>query len=256
MQSGQFSLAISDRRFVVIAATVLAHTMMIVAWQVTRQAPLSDDIERRSVQWVQLPERVPVAHAPDKLADDQRRTPLLDSTGVQARISRHSPLKWAAPPSERIDESNASIVSPSTASGPDAIPLGEDPSITAHQILDQAKRAVGAIDRALRKENNAYIVAPLDSPQIRMRRKIEEAASLAPKHFWEAPKIEEVINDSGDGTRRTRVTTGGRTYCITERSFATSIDMTEKHGKQMITDCSRDNEKPVGDTQTWRTARD
>jgi hypothetical protein len=256
MEPGQFSLAISERRFVGIVVTVLAHVVMIVVWQTTRQVPLPDGVEPHSVQWVQLPERVPVARAPDKSANDQPQVPAADGTEAQARVPRHPRLEWAAPRSARIDEPNAAMVPPLTASGLEATPLGEDPTVASHHILDQARRAVGAIDRALRKENNAYIVAPLDSPQIRMRRKIEEAAALAPKHFWEAPKIEEVVNDSGDGTRRTRVTTGGRTYCITERSFATSIDMTEKHGKQMITDCSRDNEKTVGDTQEWRTARD
>lgn len=256
MEPRQFSLAIFERRFVGIVATVLVHMVMIIVWQATRQTPRPDGIEPHSVQWVQLPERVPVARAPDKSADDQPQIPVADGTGPQARLPRHRRLEWTAPRSARIGEPHAATVSPSAASGLDATPLGEDSTVTSHNILDQAKRAVGAIDRALRKENNAYIVAPLDSPQIRMRRKIEEAAALAPKHFWEAPKIEEVINDSGDGTRRTRVTTGGRTYCITERSFATSIDMTEKHGKQMITDCSRDNEKTVGDTQEWRTARD
>lgn len=248
--------AISERRFVGIVATLLAHTVMIVALQATRQAPFRDGVEPQFVQWVQLPERVPGARAPSKSADDQPQVPAADGTGRQARMPRHPQLVRAAPRSARMDELGASMLAPSTASGLDATPLGEEPTVTSHHILDQAKRVVGAIDRALRKENNAYIVAPLDSPQIRMRRKIEEAAALAPKRFWEAPKIEEVVNDSGDGTRRTRVTSGGRTYCITERSFATSIDMTEKHGKQMITDCSRDNEKPVGDTQEWRTARD
>lgn len=256
MGPSQFSPAVSERRFVGIVATVLAHTLMIVAWQATRQAPRLDDVGPYSVQWVQLPGRLSVARVHDKSADDQPRIPVSDVGVPQAPIPRQPRLEWAPSPSVHIAKPNAAIVSPSTASSLDATPLGEDTTVTSHHLLDQAKRVVGAIDRALRKESNAYIVAPLDSPQIRMRRKIEEAAALAPKHFWEAPKIEEVVNDSGDGTRRTRVTTGGRTYCITERSFATNIDMTEKHGKQMITDCSRDNEKLVGDTQEWRTARD
>jgi hypothetical protein len=256
MEPGQFPLAISERRYIGVVATMLAHTAMMVIWLATRQAPLPDGVQPHYVQWVHLPERVPYARAPGKPADDQPRVPVANGTGAQARIPRHPRLEWAAPRSAPIEEPGAARLSPSTASGLDTAPLGEDPSVTSHDILDQAKRAVGAIDRALRKENHAYIVAPLDSPQIRMRRKIEEAAALAPRRFWEAPKIEEVVNDSGDGTRRTRVTTGGRTYCITERSFATSIDMIEKHGKQMITDCSRDNEKRIDSTQEWRTARD
>lgn len=256
MEPSQFSLAISERRFVGILAAVLAHAVMITAWQATRQTPRFDGVEPHSFQWVQLPKRLPVARAPEKSTDDQPRVSVADGAGAKARVPTHPRLQWAAPRSVRIEEPKAATVSPPATSVLEETPLGEAPSVSPHHILDQAKRAVGAIDRALRKANSAYIVAPMDSPQIRMRRKIEEAAALAPRHFWEAPKIEEVVNDSGDGTRRTRVTSGGRTYCITERSFATGIDMLEKHGKQMVTDCSRDNEKPVGATQEWRTARD
>ncbi|MGB9107500.1 MAG: hypothetical protein WCC39_02315 [Telluria sp.] len=227
-------------------ATILAHAVMMLAWQATRLAPRPNDVDPPSIQWIRLPARV---HG--KSADDKPRIPAADGTGARARMPVH-PVPRAA----HSDEPGAARLPPLTADSPDATPPGDAPTATSHPILDQARRAVGAIDRALRKENNAYIVAPLDSPQIRMRRKMEEAAALAPRRFWEAPKIEEVVNDSGDGTRRTRVTSGGRTYCITERSFATSIDMVEKHGKQMITDCSPDNEKPVGATQAWRTARD
>jgi hypothetical protein len=59
--------------------------------------------------------------------------------------------------------------------------------------------ATPAPPTALRKENTPYIVAPLDSPEIRMRKKMERAAQLAPNRLWEAPKTEELVNDTGDG---------------------------------------------------------
>jgi hypothetical protein len=83
---------------------------------------------------------------------------------------------------------------------------------------------------------------------------MEEAAALAPNRAWEAPKVEELVNDTGDGARRSRVITGGGTYCITERSPATSIDMIEKHGKLRITSCPQ-HELPAS-KQEWRTLRD
>lgn len=255
MKLDQLSPAISQQRVVGIVATLLAHMVMIITWQATRQAPLSNGVEPPSFILVKLPQRVSVPHDPS--TDNQRRITLGQGAGGGAgSTTGHPHLKPTAPLSAHIDETDASTADPSTANGVDGVPPDRGPTVPLHPMLDQAKRDVGAIDRTLRRENRAYIVAPLDSPQIRMRKKIEEAAALAPRHFWEAPKIEEVVNDSGDGTRRTRVTTGGRTYCVTERSFATGIDMVEKHGKQMITNCSRDNEKPVGDTQAWRTARD
>lgn len=125
---------------------------------------------------------------------------------------------------------------------------------TAASIMDSARRSVGDIDRALRKERMPTIVLPPDSPQIRLERGIGHAHDIAPPRLWEAPKVVELVNNTGDGARRTRVITGNGTYCITERSPVTSIDMIEKHGKQRFTNCPRDEEPAKA--QAWRSARD
>ena len=122
-------------------------------------------------------------------------------------------------------------------------------------MIEQAMRDAGAMDRAVRKDSKPTIVAPPDSPQIRMANKFWEAAALAPNKWYEAPKIVELVNDGGDGARRFRVLTALGIYCITERSPATSIDMIEKHGKQRITNCGHEHEQPAN-PQEWRTARD
>jgi hypothetical protein len=87
-----------------------------------------------------------------------------------------------------------------------------------------------------------------------MRNGMEQAHAMAPGRLWEAPKIEELVNNTGDGARRTRVITGNGTYCVTERSPATSVDMIEKHGKLRFTNCPQ-HEEPAKQ-QEWRTARD
>jgi hypothetical protein len=120
--------------------------------------------------------------------------------------------------------------------------------------MENALRSAGSIDRALRKENQPYITAPLDSPQIRMRNGLGQAHAMAPRRLWEAPKIDELVNNTGDGARRTRVISGNGTYCITERSPTTSIDRIEKHGKLRLTNCPQ-HEDPAKQ-QEWRTARD
>jgi hypothetical protein len=66
--------------------------------------------------------------------------------------------------------------------------------------------------------------------------------------------MDELVNNTGDGARRTRVVAGGQTYCMTERSPATSIDMIEKHGKWRQTNCPEHESTANG--QEWRTARD
>ena len=97
-------------------------------------------------------------------------------------------------------------------------------------------------------------MAPPDSPQLRMREGMELARALAPPRLWEAPRVEELVNNTGDGSRRTRVITGNGTYCLTERSPATNVEMIEMHGKQRFTSCPR-HETPAK-KQAWRTARD
>jgi hypothetical protein len=261
MNPSQLSLPPSERRFAAVAATVLVHAALIVVWQAARQVPLPDGGEPLSfVQWVRLAERVPVAPALEKTADETRRAPVVDGAAARPPLpaqTRRDRTAWA---SERIGERAATVLTAPAADGLDATPPAATPTVTApsdsaRQILERARRDSGAIDRALRKENSPFIVAPLDSPQIRMRRKIGEAAAVAPNRLWEAPKMEELVNDTGDGARRTRVITGGGTYCVTERSPATSIDMIEKHGKRRITNCGQGHEQPAS-AQEWRTARD
>ena len=120
--------------------------------------------------------------------------------------------------------------------------------------MDSARSSIGEIDRALRKERQPTIVLPPDSPQIRLRRGIAHSHDMAPPRLWEAPKVVELVNNTGDGARRTRVITGRRTYCITERAPVTNIEMIEMHGKLRLTNCPTDEEPAK--QQEWRTARD
>jgi hypothetical protein len=147
----------------------------------------------------------------------------------------------------------ASVPAPPTANADAPSPAAaQKPS--AAQILERAKREAGSIAKALRKENNPYIAAPLDSPQIRLRRGMEQAAAMAPNRLWEAPKVEELVNNTGDGARRTRVITGNGTYCVTERATNTNVEMIEMHGKLRFTNCP-EHEEP-SKQQSWRTLRD
>ena len=231
----------ADRR-AGIAATLLVHALLILGWIMTRKAPsVAPDPPRTTVQWIRLP--APATPAPRR-----------DEAHPQPVHPRTAPLPGAiaVPSSSMTVTPAASGVSPpaATAGGPatDAPALPAPPAQSAGAaLLERARRDAGAVDRALRKENNPYIVAPLDSPQIRLRNGIAAAAHMA-------PGMDELVNNTGDGARRTRVVTGGGTYCMTERSPATSIDTIEKHGKWRQTNCSVNESTPNG--QAWRTARD
>lgn len=216
-------------RAVGVGATVLVHAALILAWQMARSVPPQPAGEAAAFVWVRVPAVVP--------------RPSLTAPKVVPAAPRSAPA--------RPSMATPTVAEPVAAAAPDM----DAPAMpNAAAIMDSARRSIGEIDRALRKERQATIVLPPDSPQIRLRRGIEHAHDMAPPRLWEAPKVVELVNNTGDGARRTRVITAGGTYCITERSPVTSIDMIEKHGKQRFTSCPKDEEPAK--RQEWRTARD
>jgi hypothetical protein len=226
-----------DRRPVGIAVTVLVHAILILGWQMTRRPPaVTPDPPSTTIQWIRLP-------AP---AVPQPRREQEDSEPAHPHVN--PPVGTITLP--RVTVPAAPAVTPSTADTPaasaDVLAAPAAPPAGA-TMLERARRDVGAIDRALRKENYPYIVAPRDSPQIRLSKGIAAAGKLG-------PGMDELVNNTGDGARRTRIVTGGSTYCMTERSPATSIDMIEKHGKWRQTNCPEHESTANG--QEWRTARD
>ncbi|KFI08924.1 hypothetical protein [Massilia sp. BSC265] len=228
----------ADRRLAGILATVLVHAALVLGWQVARTLPPAE-AESPVMQWIQLPALVPELAPPPALPPPEARRP---ARPVPGHPAPSTPAVTA--PALIIEEPAAA---PSPAAEPPARP-------NAASILENARRSVAGIDRALRKESKPLIIAPPDSPELRMRRGMEEAHALAPPRLWEAPKVEELVNNTGDGARRTRVITGRRTYCITERSPATNVEMIEMHGKIRLTNCPTPEEPAK--RQEWRTARD
>lgn len=232
----QFAPGASHRneRLTAVAATLALHLALILAWQAAGKLPrMPLEGSDEAMQWLSLPALAPRIETPvSEPAKEMRR----QSVPVPVRASRSEPVPDAPVPTPPAVDGQA----------------GATPS--AADILANARRSVGEIDRALRKENKPLIVAPPDSPHIRMREGMEHAHAMAPPRIWEAPKVEELVNNTGDGARRTRVITGRRTYCITERAPTTNIEMIEMHGKQRFTNCPT-HEEPAKQ-QVWRTARD
>jgi hypothetical protein len=230
----------NGRRGVGFAATLLVHVALLALWQIARTLPLpSIDGARNVIHWIRLP-ALPLAHpvVPSTLPPISSR--VIHAAPAPVRI--HPPIPILVPaPDAALPATTQSV----TIAAP--IPP------TAASILDYARRNAGAIDRAARKENRPYIIAPPDSPGIRLRAGIERAHDLAPPKLWEAPKVDELVNQTGDGARRTRVITGNGTYCISERAPTTSIDMIETHGKLRLTNCPQHED--VATHQDWRTGQ-
>ncbi len=232
-----------DRRHVGIAVTLVVHAVLVLGWQMTRHPPaVTPDPPRSTIQWI----RLPAPAAPQPRREQEEQTPARPQVAPRAGAIILPRVTVPAAPAAAPPAADT----PAAASTPAAPPA---PSAGA-AMLERARRDVGAIDRALRKENNPYIVAPPDSPQIRLRRGIQAAADMAPNAWYQAPKVAELVNNTGDGARRERVISGGGTYCMTERAPTTSIDMVEKHGKWRQTNCPEHESTPS--SQEWRTARD
>jgi hypothetical protein len=232
-----------NSRLAGLVVTLLIHAALVAAWQQARKMRLPVQGEADFVQWVRVETRLPEAAVAEAAAAAHERPRVQAAPGPTASSAPPAPARDAiavADPAEVV-----------TATAPAAEPAAGG----ARQMIEQAMRDAGAMDRAVRKDSKPTIVAPPDSPQIRMANKFREAAALAPNKWYEAPKIVELVNDGGDGARRFRVLTALGIYCITERSPATSIDMIEKHGKQRITNCGHQHEQPAN-PQEWRTARD
>lgn len=235
-----------ERRVAGVAVTLLVHLALILAWHLARTLPpVQPDGPATLLQWIDLPQPAPRVEPAPATAPRVADAP---GTGGKKR-----PRPALVPPAQPAGEALASpaIAAPAASAEP-AVDASTTPS--AASMLENARRSAGAIDRALRKEAKPTIVLPPDSPQIRLREGMEHARAMAPPRLWEAPKVEELVNNTGDGARRTRVINGNRTYCITERSPTASIDMIEKHGKQTFTNCPS-HEEPAK-RQVWRTARD
>lgn len=245
-----------ERRFTGLALTVLVHAALLLGWQTSRQLPPADsgpEPVRTRIQWI----RLPPPSVPRPLPE-QAPVPAAAAAAKPARPAP-APVRAAAAPAAPSPAAPSIAVPPAAPSAlaaavPAPAPAAPATAPSTDEILRRAKRDIGKIDRDLRKENNPYIVAPPDSPAIRMRRGMETAHDLAPPRIWEAPKIEALVNNTGDGARRERVITGNGTYCVTDRGINTSIDMLEIHGKQRITNCPQ-HETPAS-RQEWRTARD
>lgn len=243
-----FAARATDRRLPGMAITIALHLALLLGWKMMQAPPPANIRDTRPfIQWISLPapaptvQRQPLPPAPEKARTEH-------AAPVQPRRAVTVPLAPAAPATPA-----AAVETPAAAPAP-AMTLVTPPAAPAETIMEKARRSAGAVDRALRKANNPYIVAPLDSPEIRMKRGMAEAHALAPPHLWEAPKIDELVNQTGDGARRDRVTTALGTYCLTERSTNTSIDTIERHGKLRITTCPQHESTANG--QEWRTARD
>ena len=113
---------------------------------------------------------------------------------------------------------------------PEAITVTPAPS--AADILAQAKRDVGKIDRELRKEFPQRGEQKLDDTGFkRMQQGFAEAYAAVPPKWYEASKIEEVGANAAKGSRTYKITSALGTLCVTTGAG--------RNGETMIGNCPK-----------------
>jgi hypothetical protein len=233
-----------NNRLAGAGVTLAVHLALILVWQMAGKLPsMPQEGSDEAMQWLLLPALPTLPPRVEPAAPE----PVKEMPPVSAAAPTRAARTVPAPESPVADSPSAAPVPTVVDKQPAALP-------GAAEILANARRSVGEIDRTLRKENKPLIVLPPDSPQIRMREGMEHARAMAAPRLWEAPKVEELVNNTGDGARRTRVITGRGTYCVTDRAPTTNVEMIEMHGRRRFTNCPTHETPPK--QQEWRTARD
>ncbi len=222
-----------NRRLTGLGATVALHLALLIGWHVTRDlVPVTERDEAARIQWVKI--------APPR--PSKRPPPAPTQAAVRPAATRHAaPVLTSRPPATEPEA--AAITAPAAEAAP---------ARSAADMMAQARKDIGKIDHALRKEfPTRGIQAPPDSPQIRLVKGIEHAAAMAPPKWYEAAKVEELIDPGGYGRRRYRVITANGTYCITiESNHAPDGIDTMKNGiKPKLTTCP-EHETPAN-PQKW-----
>ncbi|MGK5008713.1 hypothetical protein [Janthinobacterium sp. MDB2-8] len=113
---------------------------------------------------------------------------------------------------------------------PEAITAPSAPS--AADILAQAKRDVGKIDRDLRKEFPQRGGQKFEDTGFkRMQQGFADAYAAVPPKWYEASKIEEVGANAAKGSRTYKITSALGTLCVTTGAG--------KNGETMIGNCPK-----------------
>ena len=150
---------------------------------------------------------------------------------IKPAAARPPRQPMAAPVSRPLPAAPTVEQAPAPApTAPEAITLVPPPS--AAEILAQAKRDVGKIDKDLRKEFPQRGEQKLDDTGFkRMQQGFAEAYAAVPPKWYEASKIEEVGANAAKGSRTYKITSALGTLCVTTGAG--------RNGETMIGNCPK-----------------
>lgn len=228
------SLTPQPRAFAGVALTIALHLALLLGWRLAMIAsPTSERSE--AVQWLTLQPLRPAKKLPHP--------------ATSAAVLRPATTDSAQGAPTELAPSPVTVETPAPAAAPAMHSAGD--------ILQQAKRDLGKIDRDLRRAYpGARIEAPASTRQTRLEQGFADAADAAPNRWFEAPKITAIQDPGGYGRRRYRVVTAGGTYCVTyESNHAPDGRDSMKDGiKPKITTCPEHEQAAT--SQAWTEPRE
>lgn len=203
-----------------IGISLAVHALLLAMWHMSRPTRVPDDTAQGAmvVRLLQAPAAAPAdapAPAPQRLPAPpvRKMAPPPTPRAATPDVPKETSARLAATVADTPASAQAAAEpAPAVASEAPAPPA-------PGSMLERARAAAGGIDRGLRKENPTRgIVAPVVTPQMKLRQGIARANELAPNKWYEAPKVEAVLDPGGYDRRRYRVVGAAGTYCVTYES--------------------------------------
>ena len=223
-------LPLSRSRSGAIVFTVAVHLALLLLWRANQGPQPRDTVPEPTVfiQWFKaLPPRPPEpALAAKPLATAPRHVAAAPHTEPIVLVPSAAPVEAS--------------VTPTVADKPNEHAPPAPAPRSADDILQQARREVGKIDRDLRTASPNQIHAPADTALTRFAEKME-AATRAPA-WYEPAKIEAIADEGGYGRRMYKIKTAFGTYCATYESNHSpdGVDRTNTGTVPKLTNCPRE----------------
>lgn len=210
-------------RRLAIAVVLVVALHLALLWLATRPVQMPVPPDHRV--WVQLLRSVPAAppprvmspqappHAPPQAQPARNRAQDRSAGSSAPRVSREStapaPAVEAAPP-------QAAAPAPAPYSDPLAGPPAAAPPAPATlppDVLQQALKAAGAIDRELRTERRQSLSLDADSVQAKLDKGFAAAHAAVKPKWYEKAQV-ELFSAPNDPRRIYQITTALGTYCL------------------------------------------
>jgi hypothetical protein len=213
----------AHQRAPALLLTLLLHLGLFGMWHLARQPKPA--LPSPPTQWLTLLTPRHFFAKPPPPPPPPKRTPAASSAATLVKAKPVPPAATAPaaaiPPAATPNDKEAAlpVVAPLEATGR-----------TAADIMKQAKRDLGKIDRDIRDADAKWVRAPASTPHSRMQAAFDAAHDAVPPKWYEAARITEIGTQAGSGARMYKVATSAGTYCIRVASNHSLADMLPKPG--------------------------